>query len=120
APGLAGAQGLATLDAAFPTTTAASLASLGTGAAPGAHGLVGYDVLDPDRDRVVNQLGGWDAAVDPRAWQPLPTVLERAAEHVDVVTVSRQRFAGSGLTDAALRGGRFVAAEGPAARVSTA
>lgn len=120
APGLVGAQGLATLDAAFPTTTAASLASLGTGAAPGAHGLVGYDVLDPDRDRVVNQLGGWDAAVDPRAWQPLPTVLERAAEHVDVVTVSRQRFAGSGLTDAALRGGRFVAAEGPAARVSTA
>ena len=120
APTLANAPNLATLDAAFPTTTAASLASLGTGTAPGAHGLVGYDVLDPERDRVVNLLGGWDAAVDPRAWQPLPTVLERAAEHVDVVTVSRGRFAGSGLTDAALRGGRFVAAETPAARVSSA
>lgn len=120
APTLSGATNLATLDAAFPTTTASSLASLGTGAAPGAHGLVGYDVLDPDRDTVVNQLGGWDAAVDPRTWQPLPTVLERAAEHVDVVTVSRHKFADSGLTNAALRGGRFVAAEGPAARVSTA
>ena len=120
APTLAGARSLATLDAAFPTTTASSLASLGTGAAPGAHGLVGYDVLDPDRDTVVNQLGGWDAAVDPRAWQPLPTVLERAAEHVDVVTVSRHKFADSGLTNAALRGGRCVAAEGPAARVSAA
>ncbi|MFI7482681.1 alkaline phosphatase family protein [Kocuria sp. M1R5S2] len=120
APTLSGARNLATLDAAFPTTTAASLASLGTGAAPGAHGLVGYDVLDPERDVVVNQLGGWDAAVDPRTWQPLPTVLERAAEHVDVVTVSRGRFAGSGLTGAALRGGRFVAADAPAARVGTA
>lgn len=120
APTLAGAPNLVTLDAAFPTTTAASLGSLGTGAAPGAHGLVGYDVLDAERDEVVNQLGGWDPAVDPLTWQPLPTVLERAAEHVDVVTVSRGRFAGSGLTRAALRGGRFVAAEGPVARVDSA
>jgi hypothetical protein len=120
APVLAGARGLATLDAAFPTTTASSLASLGTGTAPGAHGLVGYDVLDPATDSVVNQLGGWDAGVDPLAWQPLPTVLERAAEHVDVVTVSRHKFADSGLTRAALRGGRFVAADGPAARVGRA
>lgn len=120
APLLSGAQALGTLDAAFPTTTAASLASLGTGTPPGRHGLVGYDVLDPARDTVVNQLGGWDPAVDPARWQPVPTVLERAAEHVDVVTVSRHRFAGSGLTGAALRGGRFVPADGPAARVSTA
>ncbi|HST73162.1 MULTISPECIES: alkaline phosphatase family protein [Kocuria] len=120
APTLAGARSLATLDAAFPTTTAASLASLGTGTPPGAHGLVGYDVLDPERDLVVNQLGGWDPGVDARTWQPLPTVFERAAEHVDVVTVSRHRFAGSGLTGAALRGGRFVPADGPAARVTAA
>jgi hypothetical protein len=120
APTLSGAVDLGTLDAAFPTTTATSLASLGTGTAPGTHGLVGYDVLDPDRDVVVNQLGGWDAAVDPRTWQPVPTVLERAAEHVDVVTVSRHKFRGSGLTAAALRGGRFAAADGPTARVATA
>ena len=67
------------LDSAFPSTTAASLASLGTGLAPGQHGLVGYDVLDPAQDKVVNMLGNWDAGVDPLEWQPFPTVFERAA-----------------------------------------
>ncbi len=61
------------LDSAFPSTTAASLASLGTGLAPGQHGMVGYDVLDPDQDKVVNMLGNWDAGVDPPDWQPFPT-----------------------------------------------
>ena len=54
------------LDSAFPSTTAASLASFGTGLAAGQHGMVGYDVLDPDQDRVVNMLGNWDAGVDPQ------------------------------------------------------
>ncbi|MEO5779135.1 alkaline phosphatase family protein [Arthrobacter oryzae] len=96
------------LDSAFPSTTAASLASFGTGLPAGQHGLVGYDVLDPDQDRVVNMLGNWDAGVDPEQWQPFPTVLERAAEHVDVVTVSLPQFGNSPMTRAALRGGRFV------------
>ena len=71
-----------TLTAAFPTTTAASLASLGTGLPPGQHGMVGYDVLDPAQDKVVNLLGNWDPGVDPRRWQPFPTVFEQAAEHI--------------------------------------
>ncbi len=96
------------LDSAFPSTTAASLASFGTGLPAGQHGLVGYDVLDPDQDRVVNMLGNWDAGVDPETWQPFRTVLEQAAEHVDVVTVSLPQFADSPMTRAALRGGRFV------------
>ena len=91
------------LDSAFPSTTAASLASFGTGLAAGQHGMVGYDVLDPDQDRVVNMLGGWDAGVDPQVWQPFPTVFERAAEHVDVVTVSLPQFGDSAMTRAALR-----------------
>ncbi|BAS12788.1 type I phosphodiesterase/nucleotide pyrophosphatase [Arthrobacter sp. Hiyo8] len=53
------------LDSAFPSTTASSLASLGTGRTPGEHGMVGYDVLDPAQDKVVNLLGNWDAGVDP-------------------------------------------------------
>src|SRR5690348_8358352 len=65
------------LDAAFPSTTAASLASLGTGVPPGQHGMVGYDVYAPHLDRVVNQLNGWDPDVDPQRWQPCPTVFER-------------------------------------------
>ncbi len=96
-----------TLGSAFPSTTAASLASLGTGLAPGMHGMVGYDVLDPDQDKVVNQLGGWDAKVDPHLWQPHPTVFEQVAEHLPVTTVSLPRFADSGMTRAALRGSAF-------------
>ena len=62
-----------TLMAAFPSTTAASLASFGTGLPPGQHGLVGYDAVDPARRRVVNQLGGWPKDLDPVAWQPHAT-----------------------------------------------
>lgn len=97
-----------TLGSAFPSTTAASLASLGTGLEPGLHGMVGYDVLDPEQDKVVNLLGGWDDAVDPQVWQPHPTVFERVSEHLAVSTVSLPRFAGSGMTRAALRGATFV------------
>ena len=108
------------LDAAFPSTTAASLASLGTGLAPGQHGLVGYDVLDPAQDKVVNMLGNWDAAVDPQLWQPFPTVFERAAEHVAVTTVSLPQFGGSPMTQAALRGGSFVSGTTSHARTAAA
>jgi Type I phosphodiesterase / nucleotide pyrophosphatase len=108
------------LDSAFPSTTAASLASFGTGLAAGQHGMVGYDVLDPDQDRVVNMLGNWDAGVDPQRWQPFPTVFERAAEHVDVTTVSLPQFSNSPMTQAALRGGRYVTAVTSHARTAAA
>ncbi|ABS03036.1 alkaline phosphatase family protein [Kineococcus radiotolerans] len=96
------------LTAGFPTTTATSMGLLGTGLTPGGHGLVGYEVLDPDRDVLLNELQ-WDAAVDPRRWQPRTTLFQRiAAAGVDVVRVAPPHFDGSGLTEAALRGGRFV------------
>ncbi|MGF1663571.1 MAG: alkaline phosphatase family protein [Kineosporiaceae bacterium] len=105
------------LTSAFPSTTASSLATLGTGLPPGRHGLVGYDVLDPERDRVVNQLT-WPDDLDPQAWQPRPTVFEAAvAAGVAVVRVGPKEFDGSGLTAAALRGGRYAAAESLGARV---
>jgi hypothetical protein len=108
------------LSSAFPSTTAASLASLGTGLPPGQHGMVGYDVLDPSQDRVVNMLGRWDANVDPRIWQPHPTVFERVSRHLPVVTVSQPRFADSPMTQAALRGGSFVGADTIHARIDAA
>ena len=61
-----------TLTAAFPTTTAASLASLGTGLPPGQHGMVGYDVLDPAQDKVVNMLGNWDPGSGPAPLAAFP------------------------------------------------
>ncbi|GAA3687752.1 alkaline phosphatase family protein [Arthrobacter ginkgonis] len=112
--------GSRTLSAAFPTTTAASIASLGTGLPPGMHGIVGYDAVDPRERRVVNMLGGWPEDLDPAAWQPHPTVFERAQEHVHVATVSLPQFEGSSLTAAALRGGEFVGAQTPQARVRAA
>lgn len=115
------AEGGRVLQAAVPTTTAASLTSLGTGLDVGEHGVAGYDVLDPDRGVVVNQLGGWDEATDPLAWQPHPTVFERAAAAgVDAVTVSLPAFEHSALTRAGLRGGRFVSGRGLLARAQHA
>jgi hypothetical protein len=104
----------------FPSTTATSMGMLGTGLLPGGHGLVGLDVLDPDRDVLFNELA-WDPQVDPRAWQPVATVFEQvAAAGIDVVRIGPGYFDGSGLTEAALRGGRFVAAATLEARVDAA
>lgn len=121
APFLRSAEDLGELDAAFPSTTASSLAALGTGLPVGAHGLTGFDSYSPELGRAVNMLGGWDPQVDPRRWQPHPTVLERLEEQdIDAVTISRGKFQDSALTRAALRGGRFVGAEGVFARTMAA
>lgn len=94
----------------FPTTTATSMGSFGTGLPPGAHGLVGMQVLDPQTDRLLNELS-WEHGPDPRRWQPHETVFEAAeAAGVSVTMVGPHYFDGSGLTTAALRGGRFAAA----------
>lgn len=109
-----------TLNVAFPSTTATSLSSLGTGVSPGQHGMVGYDVLDPRQDKVVNLLGNWDAGVDPATWQPFPTVFERLQGILPVFTVSQPKFADSPMTRAALRGSTFLEAGTPHARTSQA
>ena len=124
APALRKSLSLGPLDAAFPTTTAASLTSLGTGTAPGAHGIAGYEVRNPAGNggagSVMNHLSGWDQSVDPHAWQPLPTVLERHHTNRRVLTISLGKYRGTGLTEAALRGGDFVDAVGYNARVTYA
>jgi hypothetical protein len=111
---------VSSLDVGFPTTTATSMGSFGTGLPPGSHGLVGYEVLVPGRDELLNELS-WETPVDPRTWQPHPTAFEQAlAAGVEVVRVGPGFFDGSGLTEAALRGGRFVAATTLDARVDAA
>jgi len=109
-----------TLHAAFPSTTATSLTSLGTGAVPGAHGMLGYDILDPGQDKVVNLLGNWDPGVDPLSWQPCPTVFEQLDGHIPTVTVSLPKFEHSPMTKAALRGSTFLGATSTQARVQLA
>jgi len=97
------------IESGFPTTTAAALASLTTGLQPGQHGLVGYSVLDAAGDRIVNQLSGWDAGMDPLLWQPNPTVFETAAaEGIDAVAIGPERYRDSGFSRAVLRGARYL------------
>jgi Type I phosphodiesterase / nucleotide pyrophosphatase len=99
------------ITAGFPATTATSLASLGTGSPPGQHGMLGYKVLVPGEDILLNALR-WDSRVDPRQWQPLPTVYERAAAAgIAAVHVARGSFRGRGLTIAALRGAELRPAD---------
>lgn len=106
----------------FPSTTAAALTSIVTGAWPGEHGLVGYRVLDRSRDLLVNQLSGWESdGLDPATWQAAPTVFERVgAQGHPSFAVGVAAYARSGFTRATLRGAEFVAAQSPAERVETA
>jgi hypothetical protein len=98
------------ITAGFPSTTPTSLASLGTGAAPGAHGLLGFTLNVPGTDRVLNHID-WRGDPDPLWWQPLRTQFDRAAAAgVAAHVVSRPEFAGSGLTVAAYRGGVYAGA----------
>lgn len=100
-----------TLTAGFPATTATSLASLGTALPPGQHGLLGYQVLVPGAGFLLNALH-WDKRVDPVAWQPAPTVFERAADAgIGVFRVAHSAIGPTGLSGATMRGCEFVPAD---------
>lgn len=99
------------LTAGFPSTTAASIASIGTGLPPGQHGVVGYQVRIPGTQRLMNSLR-WDPLVDPLKWQPEKTAFERAtAAGTSVVQVAKREFEGGGLNRAVLRGAESVGAD---------
>lgn len=95
------------LTAGFPATTATSLASVGTGLPPGAHGLAGYTVATPGANQLMNQLR-WQPYTDPQSWQPYPTVFQLAnAAGIETCQVSSPSFEHTPLTRIALSGGTF-------------
>lgn len=95
------------ITAGFPATTATSLASVGTGLAPGAHGLPGYTARNPETGELMNQLR-WKPWTPPEVWQPYPTVFRLADEAgVHTAQVSSPTFAQTPLTKVALSGGTF-------------
>jgi Type I phosphodiesterase / nucleotide pyrophosphatase len=99
------------LTAGFPSTTVTSLASLGTGLVPSMHGMLGYQVAVPGTDRLLNGLK-WPDDIDPVAWQPRPTLFERAsAAGVSAVYVAPSAYEKTGLTTAALRGPQYRGAD---------
>ncbi|MBX9246875.1 alkaline phosphatase family protein [Actinotalea ferrariae] len=109
-----------TLTVGYPSTTAASMGMFGTGRSPGRTGLVGYTVRNPEHGGLAN-LVSWDGAGDATRWQREPTVFAAlAATGAPVTSVGPAAFAGSGLTEAALRGATYVRAESLADRVDAA
>lgn len=113
-------DGAEPLSAGYPSTTAASMGSFGTGTNPGRTGLVGYTVRNPAGGGLAN-LVSWDGLGPAREWQRERTVFESlVAAGVTVTTVGPRKFMGSGLTEAALRGGGYRAAEKLPDRVDAA
>jgi hypothetical protein len=119
APFLAGLldQGT-TISAGFPSSTAVSIASIGTGKTPGEHGIVGYTMSVPGYDRAMNNLR-WSlhgsgphvdlrSVVVPEDLQPDPTSFQLAEEGgVNAYVVGPHEHMTSGLTRAALRGAQY-------------
>ncbi len=120
----------------FPSTTAAGISTFGTGTAPGRTGMLGYTQRNPATGGLANMVswteqsdptrisrpGGQQLAstlpVAPDVLQREPTLFETlAAADVRVSSVGPSKFAGSGMTLAALRGAQFVAAESLTQRV---
>jgi hypothetical protein len=114
------ASGRQPITAGFPSTTATSIAALGTGLPPGEHGIVGYSFAAGDN--VLLNVLGWNrhgrgrpadlrSRIVPEELQPRRTTFERAAEAgVTLSLIAPRDQDGSGLTRAVLRGGRFIAA----------
>ncbi|MBV9121201.1 MAG: alkaline phosphatase family protein [Chloroflexi bacterium] len=112
------------LTTGFPSTTAASVASIGTGLPPGEHGLLGYTMVLPGHSRAMNVLR-WNVygaahatdllhKIPPEQLQPRPTALEDgAAAGVEILLIAPNTHEHSGLSRAALRGGRFRTAFSP-------
>ena len=110
-------EGREPIRAGFPATTAASVATIGTGMPVGQHGIVGYTFVTPDGD-LINALswrthGG--SHVDlrkrfvPEEIQPRSTALERAAAAGVTVTLAvPHAHRDTGLNRAALRGADFL------------
>jgi hypothetical protein len=115
----------------FPSTTAAALATFGTGTSPGLTGLLGYTQRNPATGGLATMVSWTEQSdpyrpgpklshpfdVDPADLQREPTVLEQVGAARSVVAPGRAKFAGSGMTRAALRGPRHVTAETASAAV---
>ena len=98
----------AIVNSGLPSTTASALASITTGVSAGEHGLLGYQVRDPDSGEIVNHLKPFPPGVDPLQWQPRPTLFEQAAARsIPSIAVGESRFSGTDFSRAILRGAEF-------------
>lgn len=104
----------------FPSTTAVSLSSLGTGLNAGSHGILGYQLLGQD-GRVRNMLNGWANSENPRDWQTNETVAERAqAAALQFAMVAATEYKDSGFTNVIMGDVPFIPVDDLSARVLAA
>jgi hypothetical protein len=101
------------LDAVFPTTTSVNLATVVTGLAPAAHGLIAHQLYVPAVDRVVNTLKwktpwGDDVEIDHGTFLPSPNLFERLrTAGIEPITVQPGNFQDSPLSRVLYRGSRY-------------
>lgn len=114
---LASDGALAPITSIVPSTTAAALTSLWTGAAPAAHGVVGYEVWLKEYGMIANMiyhspasftgdLGSLQkAGFDPKTFLPVPTLGPHLVRHgVRPYAFQHQAIARSGLSNMLLPG----------------
>ncbi len=95
----------------FPATTTSSLTSLATGKSNGAHAVLGHRVYDRPLRRNINFLNDLGPDLDPRKYQDLETISERAArEDVLVSTIGPTEYDRSGFTMATMPNAKYIAA----------
>lgn len=103
-----------------PSTTVAAMAAFGTGTCPGLTGMTGYTQRNTSTGEL-SQLIQFKNAMAPHELQRQPTVFERlSGQGVRVTSCGLPKFADSPLTEAALRGARYIGDLRPSARVRAA
>ncbi|MDK6763441.1 alkaline phosphatase family protein, partial [Escherichia coli] len=61
------------LTSTAPSTTAAALTTLGTGALPGRTSMLSYSLRSPRTGRNFSLISWEDSGLNPEEWQPVPT-----------------------------------------------
>jgi hypothetical protein len=102
------------IDAPFPTTTTVSLATVATGLPPSQHGLIAYQLWNPDVGAVVNTIHMttmWGERIEQRHedFLPGPNLWERISRAgIETVTIQPDSFDRTPLTLALYRGAVFT------------
>ena len=115
-----------------PSTTTAAMGTFGTGTCPGLTAMAGYTQLAPTRDRLIQLIQFKDPLaprtngpvvpiIDPHDLQRQDTIFEAlTAQGVRVTSSGLAKFKGSPLSEAALRGSKYIANVTPRERVRAA
>lgn len=111
----------ATTHASFPSTTSTNIAGFATGLNPGEHGFIGHSVQDRSFGQRLNLLNGWNELTDAAAWQPNPTVSERASgKGVACNVIAAEEYRTTGFTQATMRKAEFFGVDDLRARFDKA